>query len=96
MSDLTERLRKGHLAGEWPYNGEVCHMRDAEEAADELDRLTTIEAAVREVIRLVNVYLPPDTEMSKDEFISEVIGAVDNEAGFKALRLNEDRDHKAL
>lgn len=50
------------------------------------DRLTILEAAVRKVIDLVNVYLPPDTKMGKDEFISEVIGAVDNATIFEALK----------
>lgn len=49
------------------------------------DRLTTLEAVVRKVIDLVNVYLPPDTKMTADEFISEVIGAVDNPDVFRAL-----------
>ena len=51
----------------------------------EAERVATLEAAVRKVIDLVNVYLPPDTKMGKDEFISEVIGAVDNPDVFRAL-----------
>jgi hypothetical protein len=48
-------------------------------------RLATLEAAVREVIRLVNVYLPPDTKMTKDDLINGVISAVDNAKVFEAL-----------
>lgn len=85
MSELTDRLRKGHLAGEWPYNGVVCQMQDAREAAAEIDRLTTLEAAVRKLIDLVNAKLPPGSKMSDRDFISEVIGAVDNPDVFRAL-----------
>lgn len=49
------------------------------------DRLTTLEAAVRKVIDLVNAKLPPDSKMSDRDFISEVIGAVDNPDVFRAL-----------
>lgn len=48
--------------------------------------LATLRAAVRKLVDLVNVYLPEDTEMTKDEFISEVIGAVDNPDVFRALK----------
>ena len=51
----------------------------------ETERVATLEAAVREVIRLVNDKLPPDSKMSDRDFISEVAGAVDNAKVFEAL-----------
>ncbi len=54
--------------------------------ANDTDRLTALEAAVRKLVDIVNVYLPPDTKMTADEFISEVIGAVDNPDVFRAMR----------
>lgn len=79
MTTLAERIRAR------PHDAPMPTEYLLDDAADELDRLTTLEAAVRKVIDLVNVYLPPDTKMGKDEFLSEVIGAVDNPDVFRAL-----------
>lgn len=47
------------------------------------------------ITSLVNAYLP-DSGKSKDDLINGVIGAVDNEAVFEALRLSADPRRKAL
>lgn len=75
MSETGIRMGPG---GGYIVEGCTIVMTDA-------DRLTTLEAAVREVVRLVNVYLPPDTEMTHKDFVSGVAGAVDNARVFEAL-----------
>lgn len=88
MTTLAERIRAR------PHDAPMPTEYLLDDAADELDRLATLEAAVRKVIDLVNVYLPPDSKMSDRDFISEVIGAVDNATIFEALKgsKNANRD----
>ena len=49
-----------------------------------LDHIATLETALLTIIKSMNEYLPPSGG-DKDRFISEVIGAVDNEGVFRAL-----------
>jgi hypothetical protein len=88
MAALRERLVAQSNKGECGDASEIWCAHDPDllaESVAELDRLTTLEAAVREVIRLVNVYLPEDTKMTHKEFVSGVAGAVDNPDVFRAL-----------
>lgn len=48
-------------------------------------RLHVFETAVLTIIKAMQEYLPPDSGVSKEQFIDQVIGAVDNEDMFRAL-----------
>lgn len=59
-------------------------------------RLATLENAVLTIIKAVQSYLPPDSGVSEKDFISEVIGAVDNPEVYAALHGTSDAGNDSL
>lgn len=67
-----------------------------DDAAEIAHRLATLETAVLTIIKAVQSYLPPDSGVTEKDFISEVIGAVDNPAVFAALHGTSDAGNDSL
>lgn len=65
----------------------TLYVDDARVAIDAMDcdRLTTLEAAVRSIIKDMQEYINPKSDMTNQELIGRVIEAVDNDKIYEAL-----------